>query len=125
MRDFAGLFVKLILFVNSCEQMFAEKLLSLLRHGVVSNRPKDIFDLHYLLNKVSPSKLGVALREFIYDNSRCRVNDKSDMLRALDVIFSAKPFLRRLNNAKANWLQMDPSKVIADILSFLAKRSVI
>ena len=36
------------LFANSCEQMFAEKLLSLIRHGVMSTRTKDVFDLHYL-----------------------------------------------------------------------------
>ena len=35
--------------------------------------------------------------------------------RLLDIIFSARPFLRRLRNAKANWLQIDPEAAIAGI----------
>ena len=100
---------------NPVEQMFAEKLLSLLRHGVVANRPKDVFDLYYLSDKVSIRKMKACMQEFIYANKRCRANDKTDVLRMLDIIFSARPFLRRLRNAKANWLQIDPEAAIAGI----------
>lgn len=100
---------------NSKEQIFAEKLLSLLRHGVVSNRPKDIFDLCYLSGKVSVPKLRIYVAELIYGNKRCRANNKDDVLKALDITFSTRAFLRRLNNSKANWLQTDPVQALQAI----------
>ena len=106
---------------NSIEQIFTEKLLSLLRHGVVSNRPKDIYDLFYLSSKVSVRKLKAYVKELIYESSRCRANSKQDILDSLEVIFTAKAFRRRLNNAKANWLQVDPQSALDEIRSLIVK----
>lgn len=106
---------------NSTEQIFAEKLLSLLRHGVVSKRPKDVFDLYYLSDKVSIRKLKPYVRELIYENKRCRANSKSDVIRMLGIVFAARPFLRLLNNTKANWLQIEPSEAIAGIWRLVKK----
>ena len=106
---------------NSVEQMFSEKLLSLLRHGVVSNRPKDVFDLYYLSERVSVRKLKPCVRELIYENKRCRANNKDGMVRMLGIVFGSRPFLRRLNNAKANWLQMSPDDAIAGIWQLIKK----
>ena len=100
---------------NSIEQIFVEKLLSLLRHGVVSTRPKDVFDLYYLSDKVSVAKVKSYTQELIYGSKRCRANSKAEMMRMLDIVFTARPFLRRLNNAKANWLQIAPGEAIAGI----------
>lgn len=100
---------------NPMEQIFAEKLLSLLRHGVVSNRPKDVFDLYYLSERVSVAKLKPCVRELIYENKRCRANNKEEMVRMLDIVFNARPFLRRLSNAKANWLQILPEEAITGV----------
>ena len=47
--------------------------------------------------------------------SRSGFKAKTDVMRMLDIIFSARPFLRRLRNAKANWLQIDPEAAIAGI----------
>ena len=100
---------------NPMEQIFAEKLLSLLRHGVVSNRPKDVFDLYYLSERVSVAKLKPCVRKLIYENKRCRANNKEEMVRMLDIVFNARPFLRRLSNAKANWLQILPEEAIIGV----------
>ena len=106
---------------NSVEQIFSEKLLSLLRHGVVSNRPKDVFDLYYLSERVSLRKLKPCVRELIYENKRCRANNKDEMVRMLGIVFAARPFLRRLNNAKANWLQVSPDDAIAGIWQLIKR----
>jgi len=82
---------------------------------VVSNRPKDLFDLYYLSDKVSVAKVKSYAQELIYGSKRCRANSKEEMMRMLDIIFTARPFLRRLNNAKANWLQIAPGEAIAGI----------
>ena len=106
---------------NPVEQIFAEKLLSLLRHGVVTNRPKDVFDLYYLSGTVSIRKMKTCMRELIYENKRCRANDKPDVLRMLDIIFAARSFLRRLDNAKANWLHVAPEEAIAGIRRLITR----
>ena len=51
------------LLANSPEQIFTEKLLSLLRHGALSNRPKDVFDMYYLLTRLNRKSL--AILEFL------------------------------------------------------------
>ena len=106
---------------NPIEQIFAEKLLSLLRHGVVSNRAKDVYDLYYLSNEVPIRKLKPCVQKLIYENKRCRANGKHDMVRMLDIVFAARPFLRRLNNAKANWLQIAPEEAVAGIRRLIRK----
>ena len=74
-----------------------------------------MFDLYYLSDKVSVGKVKSYLRELIYASKRCRANTKAEMVRMLEIIFAARPFLHRLNNAKANWLQIDPREAIVGI----------
>ena len=45
------------LLINSNEQMFVEKLRSLLKLGPISTRYKDIFDMFYLSKRVELSKM--------------------------------------------------------------------
>ena len=104
---------------NSKEQIFAEKLLSLLRHGVVSNRPKDIFDLFYLTDKLDIPILRKYIDELIYASRRCRANNKEDVQKMLGIIFSSRPFIRRLNNAKANWLSINPKEAVEGIVALI------
>ena len=106
---------------NSIEQIFTEKLLSLLRHGVVSNRPKGIYDLFYLSSRVSVRKLKAYVKELIYESKRCRANSKQDILDSLEIIFTTKTFLQRLNNAKANWSQIDPKLALEGIRGLIIK----
>jgi len=55
----------------------------------------------------------------VYANVRCRADNKADVVRMLDLIFTARPFIRRLANAKANWLQVDPSVALAGIMAIV------
>ena len=43
---------------NSKEQIFVEKLKSLLRLGTLSSRYKDVYDMYYLIGKMSRRRLG-------------------------------------------------------------------
>ena len=45
------------LLINSDEQMFAEKLRSLLKFGPLSTRYKDVYDMYYLKDTVDNIKL--------------------------------------------------------------------
>ncbi|WP_199589061.1 MULTISPECIES: nucleotidyl transferase AbiEii/AbiGii toxin family protein [Coprobacillaceae] len=50
------------LLMNSKEQMFTEKLRSLLKFGTFSRRYKDIFDMCYLIDKLDVNKLQYCLK---------------------------------------------------------------
>ena len=105
--------------VNSKEQIFAEKLLSLLKHGQLSRRPKDVFDMYYLRDKVSVRRFRSYVDLLVYRNRNCRVKDKPDVLAALETTFASRLYLKRLNDARVNWLQLDPETVTAAVLAFL------
>lgn len=59
------------LLINSSEQMFTEKLRSLLRFGAVSTRYKDIFDMYFLSQSINKGKLSACLQSFIFDDPGC------------------------------------------------------
>ncbi len=104
---------------NSLEQIFAEKLLSLLRHGASSDRPKDIFDMFYLAERLDAEKLKSYITLIIYDNPRCRVTGHADMMKLVRLIFGLKTFAAKLTRARSNWLQMPASVVLESLALFL------
>lgn len=106
---------------NSPEQMFAEKLLSLLRHGVNSNRPKDIFDMYYLRERVAVRKLKKYVSELVYANSRCRVNDHVALMRSVRLIFGMRTFVAKLRKTRVNWLGISPTEAVKGLGAFLEK----
>ena len=59
------------LLINSKEQIFTEKLRSLLRFGPLSTRYKDIFDLAYLSDLVNKAKLQQCLDTYIFPILKC------------------------------------------------------
>ena len=107
------------LFANPTEQIFAEKLLSLLRHRRLSRRPKDVFDLCYLCDIVDVRKLHVCLESLIYTNRSIQPRSKDEIIDVLKDVFASQQFMRRLANARANWLQIEPAKATMRIMSFL------
>ena len=62
------------LLINSKEQMFTEKLRSLLKFGPNSTRYKDIFDMFYLTSKLDSQKLLQCLDEFIISDPGMKEN---------------------------------------------------
>ena len=107
------------LFVNPNEQIFAEKLLSLLRHRRLSRRPKDVFDLYYLCDNVDVVKLRVCLDALIYSNRRIGPVDIDEVIEVVKDVFASQQFMRRLASARANWLQIEPIKATTRIIQFL------
>lgn len=107
------------LLANPNEQIFAEKLLSLLRHRRLSRRPKDVFDLYYLCDKVDVAKLRICLDLLIYSNRRIEPTNIGETITVLRDVFASKQFMRRLSSARANWLQIAPEKATVRILQFL------
>ena len=107
------------LLANPNEQIFAEKLLSLLRHRRLSRRPKDVFDLYYLCDHVDAAKLHACLDSLIYSNRRIGPVNMAGTVEVLKDVFASVQFMRRLESARANWLQIEPAEATARIIRFL------
>lgn len=105
--------------INSNEQMFAEKLKSLLKFGPVSTRYKDIFDLYYLGKHVENEKLKKYLKIFIYDDVRMKEESIDDILHRMKLIFRSKNYVSRVDTSRARWLDEDINTIIESILKTL------
>jgi len=106
---------------NSMEQIFAEKLLSLIRHGIVSTRTKDVFDMYYLSQSLSRRTLRPCLEILIFGNRKCPLREASLILDAIAKTFSSKRFLRDMASRKSNWLGLSPQVVVEGLMAFLKK----
>ena len=109
------------LLINSNEQMFAEKLRSLLKWGVLSNRYKDIFDMYYLIQFVDKEKLKQCLDVYILDDFGMRENDLQDIYRRINMVFKDKMYRKNIDTRDANWLDENTDTVLKGIMEFLRK----
>ena len=107
------------LLINTKEQMFTEKLRSLLKFGPNSTRYKDIFDMRYLSDLVDKKQLLDCFRVFIFDDEGMRENNMQDIVRRIEMSFSSSPYVSRLERSRKNWLGMDTQSVLNDIIVFL------
>lgn len=109
------------LFVNSCEQIFIEKLKSLLKFGVLSTRYKDIFDFYYLIKytNVNKDKFNKFIDEIIYKDETMEEKNIMDVIKKLKIIFSNNIFVKNLKDARNNWLELPVEEVLTSIYDFL------
>ena len=106
--------------VNSNEQIFVEKLLSLLRHGIVSRRPKDVFDMYYLSSRLNRDVLRTYMASFIYANNRCKERSKEEVIDSLQRTFSSKRYLAKLGSARVNWIGVSPKIATSIVVECIA-----
>ena len=109
------------LYSNSCEQIFAEKLLSLIRHGVMSTRTKDVFDLHYLSGVVNRRRLKRFVDAMILHNKKCPLREPARIIDSIAKTFNSRRFLRDMASPRSNWLGLPPKDVADSVLAYLRK----
>lgn len=109
------------LLINTREQMFAEKLRSLLKFGTFSTRYKDVYDMYYQCGKMDEQKLISCLHTFIFDDSGMRENDMSAILRRLNFVFCDKIYRDRVDKSDKRWLDAGMDEVFAGIEEYLNK----
>ena len=108
------------LLINSCEQIFAEKLRSLLRFGPFSTRYKDIFDFVYLKEHVDLEKLKACIRTYIIDEPSLREKSMDDVRNRVTATFNNRRFMRNVEGSgDRNWLQMDVGEAFRETQDFL------
>ena len=108
-----------VLQTNSPEQIFVEKLKSLLRLGTISSRGKDVFDMVYLSNIVDRERLQMLVAESIYKDEKMFERTGADIVRRFQRIFSDRQFISLLKNRRFNWLQLSPEEVTTGLLAFV------
>lgn len=107
------------LLINSKEQMFTEKLRSILKFGTFSTRYKDVFDIYYLCKNVDKDKLDVCLKTLIYDDKDLSANRLSDIITSVKNTFSNRTYISKLKTSQKNWLDEEIDDVLNGIINFL------
>ena len=108
------------LLINSKEQIFVEKLRSLLRFGPVSTRYKDIFDMYYLTDYVDRERLVKCLNIYIFDDSGMKETNMTEIIRRVDITFNNRLYRRNIERAaRANWLDVSVDEAFTKIRRFL------
>lgn len=110
-----------ILPANSGEQIFVEKLKSLLRLGARSSRPKDMFDMYYLMGRIDEKVVRHYISLLIFDDGEMRENDYDSICNRLRMVFNSQVYIKRLGDSKANWVDVPPQTVISELLGFLVR----
>lgn len=110
-----------VLLVNSKEQIFVEKLKSLLIFGFGSTRYKDILDFYYLINNtdLDKGKLYLLINDYIFLNETLEYYNINDIYNELKVILNSNRYIRNFDNIKNNWLELPINKVAESILNFI------
>lgn len=94
--------------INSKEQIFAEKLRSLLVFGQNSSRYKDLYDLYYLKAYLNAEKLQNAADVLIFRDSLMREKTWADILRRVSEVFADKAYIRQASSSKQRWMRIYP-----------------
>jgi len=108
------------LLINTKEQIFVEKLLSMLKHGIRTTRYKDIYDFYYLITEGNMDKSLLIRLVNIYcigDNSKISTID--DITNEVRKIFNNSYFLENVQNSRYNWIEEDIHIVLDTILDFI------
>lgn len=109
------------LLINSKEQIFTEKLKSLLKLGARSTRYKDLFDFYYLINDagLNKEKLYNCIRVLIFNDETMKEQNINDIIDRLQLTLNSDRYKNNLSNPKVNWLNISIDDTIANVLEYL------
>ena len=109
------------LLINSKEQIFVEKIKSLLKLGFRSTRYKDLFDFYYLINKteLDKEKLMNCFNILIFKDETMRENNIEDVVNRLQMTFNSNAYRSHLSNPKNNWLDITVDDAIMSVLKYI------
>ena len=108
------------LLINSKEQIFAEKLRSLLRFGPFSTRYKDVFDMYYLSGVMNKEKLIQCIETIIINNPEMKENSIKEICNRVEKTFRSRAYRANITRArKSNWLNMDINHTLNGLMKYL------
>ncbi len=107
------------LLINSKEQMFTEKLRSLLKFGRFSTRYKDIYDMYYHCNNLDKDKLIICLESYIFSEEGMREKDMSDVVSRIEKVFQNKEYQKKVDGSDKRWLDDRIDDIFDTIIRYL------
>lgn len=109
------------LLINSKEQIFTEKLRSLLRFGPFSTRYKDIFDMCYLSQSLDADRLRKCMDTYIFSDSGMRENDMDAIRKRVQATFANSTYRRQIERSRnTNWMGVPVTEAMSAIIDFLS-----
>ena len=106
--------------INSKEQIFTEKLRSILRFGPLSTRFKDVFDMCYLSDYVDHQRLEQCMNTYIFSDPDMRENDMDAIRVRVQRTFADRTYRQRLERShSSNWMGITVSEALERITEFL------
>ena len=110
----------LVLRINPPEQMVAEKLYSLAKHGALSTRLKDVFDIFYFIknHKMNRTTIKQCI-DSLTIKGRYNIKTIEDICERIDTTFSNRDFVAQLKTTKDKWIDDDVNTVLKTILDFI------
>lgn len=109
------------LLINSKEQIFVEKIKSLLKLAFRSTRYKDLFDFYYLINRteLDKEKLMNCFNILIFKDETMRESNIEDVVNRLQMTFNSNAYRNHLSNPKNNWLDITVDDAIMSVLKYI------
>jgi hypothetical protein len=122
--DVSGHEESVSLLANSKEQVFGEKLVSLLKWGVASMRYKDIHDLYYLGHRADfdRKKLEEYLGKWVYANDAAwlSMTDAAGIGKSLATILNDDIYRRGFASSRDKWLDIFDDEAIDWLINFFS-----
>ena len=106
------------LLANSKEQVFAEKLKSLLRHGIRSTRFRDLYDMYYIGHRKDLNRERLA--RYIVEDRDMWDESIEDVVRRVERTLSNRQFLARMKSSHRDWIGRSADEVARWLPGFLA-----
>lgn len=109
------------LFVNSKEQVFVEKIKSLLKHGIRSTRYKDLYDFYYLIEYTNlDNKMIKDYFDLLIIKDQL-VKEKSiyDIRNRINEILNNSFYKNNVIKSKTNWLDVPIEEVINSLINYI------
>lgn len=108
---------------NSKEQIFVEKLISLLRHGIRSTRFRDLYDMYYIGNAASldQSRLKRYIEGEIIDNPDMWDDSMEGIATRVGRTLSNRQFIARMKTSHRDWIGKSAEEVARWLPSFLRR----
>lgn len=107
--------------VNPCEQIFAEKLVSLARLGPISTRYKDIYDLYYLINHncLRIEKVRSIIELFLKSSNR-QPKNINELVNSIIDTLNNKAFESDAKKPASKWLDIDYLEAKDTIIAYIS-----
>lgn len=118
---------KILLMVNSKEQIFVEKIIPIIKFGLLSTRYKDFYDLYYLIinGNMNKDKIYKILNSKIFQKNINGINTFDKLINNVNIVLSDKNYIKLINNRKNNWLDVNSTLLKETIVNYLKSISII